>query len=56
MDMRGSSGDVYIGTNVEYGKWVENGTSRQKPHPYLKPAVTQHMDEYRSIIKKHMNG
>ena len=56
LDIRGASGDVYIGTNVEYGKWVENGTSRQKPHPYLKPAATQHVDEYRAAIKKHLQG
>lgn len=56
LDMHGASGDAYVGTNVEYGKWVENGTSRQKPHPYLKPAATQHMDEYRSVIRKHMKG
>lgn len=54
LDMHGSSGDVYIGTNVEYGKWVENGTSRQKPRPYLKPAVTRHTDEYRSILKRNL--
>ena len=56
LDIRGASGDVYIGTNVEYGKWVENGTSRQKPHPYLKPAATQHVGEYRAAIKKHLQG
>lgn len=56
LDMHGASGDVYIGTNVEYAKPVEMGTSRQKPHPYLRPAATQHMDEYRSTIKKRLQG
>lgn len=56
LDMHGASGDVYIGTNVEYGKWVENGTSRKKPHPYLKPAATQHTDEYRATIRKRLEG
>ena len=42
---------VYIGTNVEYGPYVELGTSRRKPHPYLKPAAADHADEYRAILK-----
>lgn len=42
---------VYIGTNVEYAQDVEFGTSKQKPQPYLKPAVTEHVDEYRRIVK-----
>ena len=33
---------VSIGTNVEYGKYVELGSSRRRPHPYLKPAATGH--------------
>lgn len=47
---------VYIGTNVEYGPYVELGTSRRKPHPFLKPAATQHVDEYRAIIERCMKG
>lgn len=42
---------VYIGTNVEYAPYVELGTSRQDPHPYLKPAASDHADEYRAILK-----
>lgn len=42
---------VYIGTNVEYAPYVELGTMRQDPHPYLKPAASEHGDEYRSILK-----
>lgn len=42
---------VYIGTNVEYGPYVELGTSHRKPHPYLKPAAADHGDEYRAILK-----
>lgn len=42
---------VYIGTNVEYGPYVELGTSRRNPHPYLKPAAADHADEYRAILK-----
>ena len=42
---------VYIGTNVEYAQDVEYGTSKQKAQPYLKPAVTNHIDEYKKIVK-----
>ena len=42
---------VYIGTSVEYAPYVEFGTSRRSPHPYLKPAAADHADEYRSILK-----
>ena len=46
------SGDTeYIGTNVEYAPYVEFGTSKQKAQPYLKPAVTNHVDEYKKIVK-----
>ncbi len=46
-----NSNSVYIGTNVEYAPYVEFGTSKQKPQPYLKPAVTDHVDEYKRIVK-----
>lgn len=28
-----------IGSNVEYAAWVELGTRRAKPYPYLRPAL-----------------
>lgn len=45
---------AYIGTNVEYAPYVELGTSRMKPQPYLKPAVENHKGVYKSIIQKHL--
>ena len=45
------SNAVYIGTNVEYAPYVELGTMRQDPQPYLKPAASEHGDEYRAILK-----
>lgn len=42
---------VYIGTNVEYGPDVELGTRKMHPHPYLRPAASDHADEYRAILK-----
>lgn len=45
---------VYVGTNVEYAPYVELGTKKTKPKPYLRPAVENHMSEYKSIIDSEM--
>lgn len=47
---------AYIGTNVEYAPYVEFGTSRQKARPYLKPAATEHGDEYREIVEQELKN
>ena len=44
--------NVKIGTNVEYSAYVELGTSRQKPQPYLRPALSEHREEYALLIKR----
>lgn len=49
IDMQESA--VYIGTNVEYAPYVELGTRRQDPHPYLRPAASEHGEEYRAMLK-----
>jgi len=47
---------VYVGTNVEYGPYVELGTSRSRAKPYLQPAAEQHEKTYKAILKRHMSG
>lgn len=47
---------VAIATPVEYGKFVEMGTSKQKPQPFLKPAITEHVDEYQRMIEQFLKG
>ena len=49
---------AYIGTNVRYAPFVELGTSRTKaqPQPYLRPAATEHSDEYKDIVKSALQG
>ena len=71
---------AYIGTNSEYGPYVELGTGihypggRQtpwvyqdakgnwhmthghKPRPYLKPAVANHKQTYRNIVKDELEN
>lgn len=47
---------AYIGTNVEYGKYVECGTSRMGPRPYLRPAIEDHSHVYMDIIEQYMKA
>ena len=43
--------EVYIGTNVEYAVFQEEGTKHIKPKHFLQNAVSNHNDEYNAIIK-----
>lgn len=46
---------VYIGTNVEYGRYIEFGTVKMKARPYIKPSVTEHSEEYKNIVKNELS-
>lgn len=46
---------VYIGSAVGYAAPVELGTSRMRARPYLRPAVTNYTDEYKSLIKQALS-
>ena len=45
-----------IGSAVEYAPYVEYGTQRSKAQPYLKPAVTNHVSEYKAIAESCLKG
>lgn len=45
---------VIVGTNVEYGPYVEFGTSRMEAQPHLRPAVTQNLDRIQNLIRDIM--
>lgn len=45
-----------IGTNVEYGRYVELGTSRADAQPFLVPAASEHSSEYRAIMRAALGG
>lgn len=50
---------VVIGTNVEYGPYVELGTARKQQkdaQPFLRPAAKDHVDQYRNILKSELGG
>ena len=40
--------EVWIGTNVEYAPYVEYGTRKMSPRPYLRPAL----DNNRKLVRK----
>lgn len=42
---------VSIGTNVEYGVYVHEGTSKMDARPFLRNAVFEHIPEILNIIK-----
>lgn len=48
--------NAYIGTNVEYAPYVELGTSRMKAQPYLRPAATEHNDEYKALMEASLKN
>lgn len=47
---------VTIGTNVEYAQCVEEGTSKQKAKPYLRPAIENNLDKYKAIVENELKG
>ena len=47
---------AYIGTNVEYAVYVEMGTVNTPAQPYLKPAVTDHVNEYQRVVQNALKG
>lgn len=45
---------IVVGTNVKYAPIIELGKGGMAPRPYLKPAILEHLSQYRSIIEKEM--
>ena len=41
----------YIGTDVDYGKYVELGTSRMAGRHMLQKAGTEYREEYKNIVE-----
>lgn len=47
--------DCYVGTNIEYAKYQEAGTSRGiKPAHFLRDAIGNHITEYQTIIRTYL--
>ena len=47
---------AYIGSNVEYASYVCLGTIHMNAQPFLKPAVADHKEQYREIIKNELEN
>ena len=47
---------AYIGSNTEYASYVCLGTIHMKAQPFLKPAVADHKEQYREIIKSELEN
>ena len=41
---------IEVGTNVQYGVWLEIGTKRMEPRPYIRPALFINMPELKKIL------
>lgn len=48
-DSKGDAEGV-VGTAIDYGEYVENGTVHQKAQPYLKPAFRENKSNIEKII------
>lgn len=45
---------AYVGTNVEYAPFVEEGTSRRKATPFLRPAAENNMETWVKIVRDEL--
>lgn len=55
--MEGEKDDaVYIGTNVEYAVFVENGAKGREPVYFLRKAATEHTAEYKKLMEDSLKN
>lgn len=50
------SDSAYVGTNLEYAPYVEMGTSKMPPRPFIRPAVENYMDEYKALAEEMLRS
>lgn len=48
------AGEAVVGTNVEYAKNHEFGTSKITARPFMRPALHDNMKEYEKILKSQL--
>lgn len=42
---------MYLGTNVEYAPYVEQGTQKMPARPFIRPALENYLSEYEQIFQ-----
>lgn len=47
---------VAVGDRVTYAVYVELGTSKMLPRPFIKPALENHKADYKHIIENSLKG
>ena len=47
---------VYVGSNVEYAPYVELGTYRMAPRPFIEPAIENYSEDYKKILQAILEG
>ena len=47
---------VYIGTNVEYAPYIEDGSRGRKALHFLQRACTEHDEEYKQLTKQALEA
>lgn len=55
-DPGGKVRSVYVGSNVEYAKAVEEGDAGRKGKHYLRNAVNNHTEEYKNLAERALSG
>ena len=45
-----------VGTNVVYSKWLEFGTRRMKPRPFMRPSILRIMPMLKGIFTRPIKG
>ena len=48
--------EAEVGTNVEYATYVEYGTHKQSPRPYLRPAYNKNVAALETKLNKILGG
>lgn len=43
---------AYVGTNLDYGYWLEFGTTKMEPRPFLMPSLEEEASAFRAKLKE----
>lgn len=55
IDMRAEGNGAIVGTPLEKGLWMENGTETIPPRPYLGPAAAEKAEKIGEIMLPHLH-